>query len=198
MKTVSLISTSARVSKVLVVALVLSIAFTGFARAEEAAANAPNLVTQKIAVVDLSLLISQSKAGKSIRDQIDAQRKSYGAQLEKKEKDFNKEGADLKAQQGKISKEEFVKKYNAYIQKAKAAELEVRKRRDSFEKAYVTALEKIREHIVKIVAAISTEKGIALVLNRQEVVLVDTKMDITQEVLKELDAKVSSIPVTVK
>ncbi len=198
MKTVSLISTSARVSKLVAAVLVLSFAQAGFADAQDKAPVAAAATAQKIAVVDLSYLVSESKAGKSIRSQIDSQRKAYGAQIKKKEDDFNKQGAELKAAQGKLSKEEFAKKYNAYVAKAKAAEIEVRKRREAFEKAYVTALEKIREEIVKIVAGISGQKGIALVLNRQEVVLVEAKMDITKEVLAKLDAKVTTIPVTVK
>lgn len=209
MKTVSLISTSARVSNVLAAVLVLSLASAGIARAEDkaaapAAAAAPASAAAsvaagaKIAVVDLSYLVAESKAGKSIRSQIDSQRKAYGVQIKKKEDDFNKEGASLKEQQGKLSKEEFAKKYKAYIEKAKKAEEEVHNRRESFEKAYVTALEKLREEVVKIVAGISSKNNINLVLNRQEVVLVDAKMDITKDVLSQLDAKVTSIPVNIK
>lgn len=197
MKTVSLISTSARVSKVFAAAFVLA-SFLAAApvHAEDAKPAAAGM--GKIAVVDLQFLVANSKAGKSITSQLDTQRNAYQGTIKSKEAALRKEENDLKAQQGKLSKEEFMKKYKAYIEKAQAAELEVRKRRGAFEKAYVGALEKIREHIVKIVADIAGKQQIALVLNRQEVVLVDSKMDITQEVLKALDAKVTTIPVTVK
>ena len=196
MKTVSLISTSARVSKAFAFALVLSLASAGTVRAEDKAAAA-NPVASKIAVVDLAYLVSESKAGKSIGSQLDAKRKAYGVQITAKEKSFKAESEALEAQKGKLSKEEFEKKVIAFREKAQAAGKEVSKRQVAFKKAYINALEKLREEIVKIVAGISTKKGISLVLNRQEVVLVDSKMDITKEVLSQLDAKVSTIPVNI-
>lgn len=197
MKTVSLISTSVHVSKALAVALVLSLVAAGSACAQDKAVAA-NPVAEKIAVVDLAYLVAESKAGKSIGNQLDTQRKAYANQIMAKEKAFKAESQTLEAQKGKLSKEEFEKKVIAFREKAQTAGKEVSKRQIAFKKAYVTALEKLREEIVKIVAGISSKKGIALVLNRQEVVLVDSKMDITKEVLGQLDAKVTSIPVNIK
>jgi len=202
MKTVSLISTSARASKVLAAALVLSLATAGLACAEDKApvAAAPAIQAPKIAVVDLAYLVAESKAGKSIRSQLDAKRKAYEGEIKKKEEALNKEAADIKSQSqaGKLSKEELGKRIKALEEKSRSATIEVQKRRMSFEKAYGTALEKLREEVVKIVAAIASKQSINLVLNRQEVVLVDEKMDITKNVVSQLDAKVTSIPVDIK
>jgi outer membrane protein len=199
MKNASLISTSARASKHVMIAAVLAAFLVAPAFAEDKKpAPAAGATQGRIAVVDLSYLVGNSKAGKSIRSQIDNQRDSYRKQIEKQEADLRAAEKALVADQAKLSKEEFAKKRKAFQDKVIAAQRDVQQRRVAFDKAYAGALEKLREHIVRIVADIAGKNEIALVLNRQEVVLVDAKMDLTKQVLSALDSKVSSIPVTVK
>lgn len=198
MKHVSLTSTLARASKAFALALVLSTAVAAApAFAAEEKADAKEGVG-KIAVVDLQYLVSNSKAGKSIRSQLDKQRDTYRSQIEKQESDLRKAEKDLMSQQSKLSKDAFMKKGKEFQDKVRGAQKSVQDRRIAFDKAYTNALEKLREHIVKIVADMAGKEHIALVLNRQEVVLVDAKMDITKDVLSALDSKVSSIPVSIK
>jgi outer membrane protein len=151
----------------------------------------------KIAVVDLQLLVADSKAGKSIRDQLEKQRNKYRSQIEKQESDLSAMEKALVAERAKLSKEDFAKKGKAFQEKVIAAQKSVQKQRAAFDAAYTKAMEKLREHVVKIVAEIAGKEGIGLVLNRQEVVLVDAKMDLTKRVLATLDARVSSIPVNI-
>lgn len=199
MKHVCSISTLVRASSVLAVALVLG-AMPAHVQAQDKkpAAEKGGEQMGSIAVVDLQYLVSNSKAGSSIRNQLDKQRDTYRVQIEKQESDLRKAEKELVDQQPKLSKEEFEKKRKAFQDKVVAAQRTVQERRMAFDKAYATAMEKLREHIVKIVADMAGKKNISLVLNRQEVVLVDAKMDVTEEVLKALNAKVTSIPVSVK
>lgn len=197
MKHVYSISTLVRASSVLAIALVLGMMPAHVqAQDKKAAAQAEN--EGSIAVVDLQYLVSNSKAGASIRTQLDKQRDAYRVQIEKQENDLRKAEKELADQQPKLSKEEFMKKGKAFQEKVLNAQRTVQERRIAFDKAYATSMEKLREHIVKIVADMAGKKNISLVLNRQEVVLVDAKMDMTKEVLKALDAKVTSIPVSIK
>lgn len=197
MKNAYLISTLARASSVVVLGLLLATA--AVAEDKAPAAPAPAAASMgKIAVVDLQMLVAQSKAGKSIRDQLDAQRNTYRNQIEKQEAELSSTQKELMAQRDKMSKEEMAKKGKAFQDKVVAAQRDVQKRRAAFEKAYTKAMETLRERIVKIVADMAGKGGISLVLNRQEVVLVDAKMDISKQVLATLDAQVTSIPVKVE
>lgn len=152
----------------------------------------------KIAVVDIQYLVANSSAGKSIRSQLEKQRESYKTQLEKQEADLRAQEKKLAEQQTKLSKEDFAKERKKFQDKVIGAQKSVQQRRIAFDKAYGTAMEKLREHVVKIVADLSAKKGVSLVMSRQELVLVDARLDMTNEVLKALDAKVTSIPVSVK
>jgi outer membrane protein len=195
MKTVYSISALARVSNVFAV---LGMTAALLLATPVLAAEAKDATGGKIAVVDLQYLVANSKAGKSIRNQLDGQRKTYGAQIEKEEAALRAAEKDLMAKREKMSKEELQKQGKAFQEKVGAAQKKVQQRRIAFDKAYTDAMEKLREHIVKIVADMAGKQNISLVLNRQEVVLVDSKMDITKQVMAALDAKVTSIPVNVK
>ncbi|MDB5477734.1 MAG: Outer rane family protein [Alphaproteobacteria bacterium] len=198
MKTVFSTSISARAFnaiKVLLLAAVLTVPVAASAQ------NAPPVrasSTGRIAVVDLQFLVANSRAGKSIRSQLDERRNAYRPQIDKQENELRAAEKDLIAQQNTLSKEDFLKKRKEFAERVMAAERSVNLRRQAFDKAYMEALEKLREQIVKIVADIAGKNEIALVLNRQEVVLVEAKMDITKDVLAALDGKVSSIPVNIK
>lgn len=200
MKHVYSISTLVRASSVFAITLMLTL-MSAHAIAQDKKAASSDADAQQfgsIAVVDLQYLVSNSKAGTSIRNQLDKQRDTYRVQIEKQENDLRKAEKELADQQGKLSKEEFEKKRKTFQDQVIAAQRAVQERRMSFDKAYASAMEKLREHIVKIVADMAGKKHISLVLNRQEVVLVDAKMDVTEEVLKALNAKVTSIPVSIK
>lgn len=197
MKHNSLTSTLVRVSSCFVIMTAVALTAAQPVRAEDKAAAAIPAAT-KIAVVDLQMLVSESKAGKSIRSQLEAQRNTYRGQIEKQEAELSTMEKDLVAQQAKVSKEEFMKKRKAFQDKVVAAQRSVQERRGAFDRAYTKAMETLREHVVKIVAQFATKQKIGLVLDRQQVVLVEADMDLSKDVLKALDAKVTSIPVTVK
>lgn len=199
MKHVSLTSTLVHASKAFAVALLIAGLSPAVQAADDAAKkDAGGAHMGSIAVVDLQYLVSNSKAGNSIRSQLEKQRNGYRSQIEKQEGDLRKAEKDLVAEQGKLSKEAFMKKRKEFQDKVMSAQRSVQQRRIAFDKAYASAMEKLREHIVKIVADMAGKNNIALVLNRQEVVLVDAKMDITKDVLSKLNATVTSIPVSVK
>jgi Skp family chaperone for outer membrane proteins len=215
MKTVSSTLISARVSKVAATALVLSVLGAGMVHAADDTAAAPvapaaapvvadkKPVTTKgdgmgrIAVVDVPFLINTSKAGKSIRAQLDKQRDAYRVQIEKQEGELQIDEKNLMTQQDTLPKDQFLQKRKEFQDKVTSAQRTVQQRRVAFDKAYGDAMEKLRESIVKIVADVAGKNKISLVLNRQEVVLVEEKMDMTKQILTILDNTVSTIPVNI-
>jgi outer membrane protein len=167
----------------------------------KAATKAPATTSNnmgKIAVVDTQYLVSNSNAGKSIRTQLDKQRENYKKEIEKQESDLRTLEKKLIAEQSKMSKEQLATERKKFQDKVMQAQKSVQDRRIAFDKAYTTSMEKLREHIVKIVADLAGKDGISLVLPRQDLVLVDARLDMTKDVMTALNAKVSSIPVTVK
>ncbi|HEY1096261.1 MAG TPA: OmpH family outer membrane protein [Alphaproteobacteria bacterium] len=206
MKNVFSISPLAHASKAIAFAALLMLAVAPVAaHAEEkkptaaavAATKTPLDHLGRIAVVDTQFLVSNSTAGKSIRSQLEKQRATYKTQIEKQEAELRAGEKKLIEQQKTMTKEQFMAERKKFQEKVIAAQKSVQQRRIAFDKAYNTAMSKLREHIVKIVADHAGKEGISLVLARQDLVLVDARMDMTQDILKALNAKVSSIPVSI-
>ena len=97
-----------------------------------------------------------------------------------------------------MSAEELGKQRQAF----EADLLETRKlfqqRRNALDKALATAMKDIRSEIIKASAEIAEEKGYKAIFLRESVVIVEKDLDITQDVLKKLNATVKSIPVKVE
>ncbi len=152
----------------------------------------------KIAVVDVQYLVSNSAAGKSIRSQLEKQRNGYKGQIERQEADLRAQEKQLAEQQSTLSKEDFMAARKKFQEKVISAQKDVQQRRASFDKAYTGAMDKLREQIVKVVADLAGKQGASIVMSRQDLVLVDARLDMTEAVLKALDAKVTNIPVSIK
>jgi len=56
----------------------------------------------------------------------------------------------------------------------------------------------LRKSIAEAAAEASDEKGYDIVLTREGVMIAEKSLDITEDVLKKLDAKVTNIPLTVE
>ena len=63
-------------------------------------------------------------------------------------------------------------------------------------KAAQTEIAQLLQALVQIVAEIAEARNITLVLNRQQVVIAPNEMDITQEAMAQLDAKLPSVDLT--
>ena len=198
MKTVFSTLISARASKALALALMLSVLSIGMVNAADNAATPVLKGTGKIAVVDVPFLINNSAAGKSIRTQLDKQRDAYRVQIEKQESELQSAEKVLMEQQSTLAKDQFLQKRKEFQEKVTNAQRTVQQRRIAFDKAYTEAMEKLREAIVKIVADAAGKNKVSLVLNRQEVVLVEENMDMTKQILATLNSTVTSIPVNIK
>lgn len=152
----------------------------------------------KIAVVDVIALQTDSKAGKSIKTQVDKIKESYKKEFEAKEKELQGSQEALIKEQEKMPKDEFVKKAQEFQQKIVTANQALQEKQRSADKAVGEALEKLRNEIIKVVGKVSSENNYSLVLPRQSVFYFDKSMNITDEILKQLDKNVKDIKVDVK
>ena len=169
-------------------ALCLSAAFAAggvqpaYAESSKAAADG----VTKIAIVDVQGLMSSSKAGKSIQDQIARQRDSFKDEFTKMEKDLTETQKKL-AEQKDLSPEEAAVKKKDFETRLMEANRLVQQRRQALEKAAAEATMDLRKEVVKVVAEIAGKEGYDVVLTSQNVIVSQDEMDITAAVLKAMD-----------
>jgi Skp family chaperone for outer membrane proteins len=157
------------------------------------AADAPAL---KVAVVDVQKLLTDSKAAKDVQKQLDTQRESFQQEIAKREGALRDTEKDLASKHDTMAPDEFAKKKQAFESDVLEARKLVQKRRQALEQSAGAALAQVRTEIVKLTADIATKQGYSLVLTRQNVVIAQDSMDITDEVLAELDKNMSKVKLT--
>lgn len=148
----------------------------------------------KVAVMDVQRILTSSKAAQNIQDQIKTRRETFQEELSKRERslaDFQKEIAENKD----VSKEDIQAKRDEFEKMLFETRKMVQDRQRALEKSANNAIKVLREEAIKIVADISDEQGYEMVVSRQNVILADKSLDITDQVLEKLNAKITEIDI---
>ena len=181
--------------KIMMAALMSAALMTpAFAMAADAPAAASRV--EKIAVVDAQALITKSKAGKSIQSQIEKQRDVYRGQLSKIEKELMEDGKKLQDDVANKNTAAFIAKNKAFEAKKASYQKQAQEKGQSLEKGAGEALLTIRTSIASVVKDIAAKDHYTLILTRDNVVLAEEGMDITDKVMAELDKNLPDVKLT--
>ncbi|MDR2098421.1 MAG: OmpH family outer membrane protein [Rickettsiales bacterium] len=147
-----------------------------------------------IGVMDAVRLNAGAKVTKSLARQKDAALEKIQSAVEKKRKDFEKKETELKGRQLALGQEAFMKEAAAFRTELMEYDRSTAAKVSAVEKGYVEALAKVqKDYLDDIVKKIGREKGYDLVINSQTAILLNADLDITDEVIRALDARVSEI-----
>ncbi|NQZ15103.1 MAG: OmpH family outer membrane protein [Alphaproteobacteria bacterium] len=153
---------------------------------------------QTIAIVDVDRLLSESKAGKSIQEQHTKKREGFQKEFEKLERKLIDAEKQLVKDKETLSPEAFIEKRQKFEKEFQETRQLFQKRRNALDKGLADAFKMLRKMIIQTTAEVSDEAKYDIVLTRESVVIVDKKMDITDDVLKRMNKKISNIPLNVK
>ena len=174
-------------SSAMALALLLMPCFSGAAQADT-----------KIAAVDVMRIMTESKAAQSIQKQLDQQRESFQSEFSKQEHDLQAAKQALAKQKATLSAEDFAKKQDEFEKKVAEARKDVQKRRQSLEKSAEDATNALRLELTKVVKTLADKNKYDLVLTRQNVILAVESMDITDQVLSNMNDTVKEIKLKVE
>jgi Skp family chaperone for outer membrane proteins len=152
----------------------------------------------KMGVVDVEILLNQSKAGKSVQEQLKSKRDQFQKEFADKEKNLRDDEKKLIEKKDKISADEFAAERKKFEEKLLETRKLLQTRKASLDKGLSSAMQELRENIMAVTADIAEKEKYQLILNRDSIVIVEKSMDITQSVLSKLDAKISSIKLKVE
>lgn len=148
---------------------------------------------QKIAVVDIEKLLNESKAGKSISQQIETKQQAFQKEFSQKEKDLSDAQKKLIEEKKTITAEDFAKKRKEFEEKLIETRKLFQKRRTDMDRALGEAMVALRKNIIETAAGVAEKENYDILLTRDSVVIVDKTLDITDQVLKDLDTKIDNI-----
>lgn len=147
----------------------------------------------RIAVVDIERLIGRSTASENIQKQLDKEKeklqKSFTAE-EKKLKDLEQE---IMTKKDSLSEEEFNAEKQRFQKSLMEARQSLGKQVDNVEQAANAALGRLRQEIVKTIAEMTEQEKYTIVITKQNVIMAEKKLDITDEVMAQLNKNIKTI-----
>ena len=153
------------------------------------------LTEQKIAFVDMDKVISTSKSGSSILKQLtDLNNKNFKF-FKNEEKNFKEKEKILISQQNIISEVDFQNKVNELKSEIKNYNQNRNKIVADFNKLKVNNTNNLLKLINPILIKFSNDKEISIILQKKDLVVAKTELDITDEVIVIVNKEVKEFKI---
>lgn len=149
----------------------------------------------RIAVVDMTKIMAESDAAKSIQAQLEGARKNFAVEVEGIEKTLRSEETELRQSQATLSSEALNSKSDAFRKKATEAQEKLRGKNAALEAAFNKAIDSLLDQARVVIAEVAEANKADIVLARRQVLLAAKDLELTDQVMVKLNAKVKTIPV---
>jgi Skp family chaperone for outer membrane proteins len=176
----------------LILATVLLVGTVGHVAELRAQEKLPATVA---AVIDYDKVRRESKAGKSIRDQIEARRKAYQSQLDVDGKRLLTQDTELQKQRSVLSAQAFQDKKQALDAEARRVQRDAQMKLQQLGDVSQIALGQLEQAFIQILDGLSSDRGFNVVLPRSAVLVFSPKIDLTDDVMARLDKMLPTIKV---
>ena len=146
-----------------------------------------------IVFVDMDRIIATSNAGKKAQSSIDKFAKKENQKFDSFESNLKKKEQEILKQKNIISKEELDKKVKSF----QAEILELRKEKVEFNRSIIKknqeSTNKIVNEINKVLTQYASDNSVSLIIQKKNIIIGKSELDITAQILKEFNNKVKSI-----
>jgi Skp family chaperone for outer membrane proteins len=158
----------------------------------------PVLAAPTIAVVDIQRVLHESAAGRSIQSQLDAEQRKFRDQVSRYEEELKNGENELKRQRAIMAPDQFNEQAQALQRRQADAQRFVQDRQEALQRGESEAVNVVGDNLRDIVQQFAGERHIGMVLRKELVIsMADKNMDITDEVIQRLNAKLPSVTVSV-
>lgn len=152
-----------------------------------------------IAVINYVVAIRQSKAGQSVREQVDKQRAIYEKEVKSVQTKLENARQELAQQQAVLSPEAFARKRQEFEEQANELQRTAQTRKRSLDKMQADGFRKIEEALREILQELVKERNYDIVMNAGPgagaIILANKDLFITDEVIARLDKKLPKVSV---
>jgi len=195
-------SISARASKAAILAAAFLLAMPCLA-AEQPKAATPAVVAAaptgvKIAVVDVQRILQESLAARSVQKQLETQRAKFQAEIAEREKQLHESDAELKELRNTNANDEKLNEREQQLrQRFNEMERDVQGKRHALDEGFTNSMGVVRNGLLDVVHEIAKNRGVQAVLLKQQALWYDPSLDMTDEVLAQLNARLIDVPVKI-
>jgi Skp family chaperone for outer membrane proteins len=150
-----------------------------------------------ILVVDTQKIMGEAKSMRTIRDQIDGVRNQFSAEIKAEEDALRRADQEMSQQRQVLSPEAFEQRRRDLQQRAAALQAKARTRRSQLDQALRTAVTTVRTRVIRLAQGSAQRRGANIVMQKSDLVYFDPSMEVTDEILRQLDAELPSVRVEV-
>jgi len=148
---------------------------------------------QKTAFLDMRYILNSSTAGKAAQDYLKKTFQENQKKFTDQENELKKEERDLIAMKDSVTKEEYKKKAENLREKAKKYQTNRRNALAKIAKQRADARQKLIDKLEPIIQKYIGENGISLVIDKKNVVIGNTQLDITKIITEKLNKEFPSL-----
>ena len=157
--------------------------------------SSPVISEQKIVFVDMDRLVSVSKPGSSIFNQLkDITNKNLNF-LKKEEKKFKEKEKKLLAQKNIISETDFKNKINELKSEINDYNQNRNKMIKKFNKLKVESTNNLLNLVNPILAKYSKQNEISIILKKKDLIIGKKELDITNEIIKIINKEIKEFKI---
>ncbi|MBI3453945.1 MAG: OmpH family outer membrane protein [Rhodospirillales bacterium] len=147
-------------------------------------------------MADVILVLQEAAAAQSIRTQLEKRRTTYQGEVQKEENDLRNAEQELARQRTILSPEAFAQKRREFEKRVADAQQNAQNRRRILDQAFGDAMQNVQQAMFDVIGDILLEQKYQVVLPKAQVVVMQTSLDITPEVLRRLNKKMPTVTVT--
>lgn len=163
---------------------------------ESVSADAANGANLRIAVIRMDAIQTQAKALQDLRKQKESYESKLRDELTRDQKALEKEKAEIEKSQDVLSREALQRRVVDYQNRVTKLQRDLTERAQSIEMAFQKALNEVQaKHLDPIIEGTINKKKLSLVIDGRfaRTGADAANLDITDEVIKALDKKVTSV-----
>ncbi len=149
---------------------------------------------QRIAIIDLGQVLVDSPAMKDVDRQLKDLDAKLRADAKSKEQSFRDRQLTLNQQRTIISQDQFSERQRALSTEMRDSRNELQAKIRQLAASRTAALKKIEDAMEPIVSKVAKQVGATVILERKQVVFVSKELNITAAVSKELNRKLTKLP----
>ena len=149
----------------------------------------------KIAYIDIDYIVKNSLAGKSIAEIIEKNNQVNIKKFNDIETKLKSEEKEIIAQRNILNDEEFQKKINILKEKINDYRNQKKNEINNLNNQRFKLTKKLLDELNPLLANYSTEKSLAMIVDKKSIVIGKKNLDITNDILKQLNNTLKNVEV---
>ena len=180
----------AKIVRMFLVGAALNIIFLQYA-------NSQSLRHDVIGVIDIRIIMLNLSVVQDINAQVKSLEEKMKIEFKDRDRKLKSEKEQIERQKILVTPKIFAQKQKDFNLKAKGFRREIEEKSRRLQQARAIALTEVRESMIPLAQVIMTGYGATIVFDQNEILFADQSLDLTPEVIEELNKKLNKVVVKI-